>query len=246
MRVARRAHDRDTRSVPVDQEQRRCVPGFGDREHDQEVGYVADSDEPLVPGDPVAVAVPDGRCPHRRRVGACCFLGDRHGIAPLSPRRGDEVLLSLRRGAGQQGVSWPPDGIPERVGQAAERVLDDDLLEHGEPCAAPLHRDVDGLQARREHGFPDGVVGIRPEAVVLLALILVFDDHGRESLRLPAQFGQPRGVGEFHVGCHCLPDARAAWPWAAGGVCSGSSAWAARSVLPILASAAGHRRRSAA
>ncbi len=60
VRVARRAHDRDPRSVPVDQEQRRCVLGFDGREHDQEVGHVADGDEPFIPGDPVAVAVPDG------------------------------------------------------------------------------------------------------------------------------------------------------------------------------------------
>jgi hypothetical protein len=37
--------------------------GFGDREHDDEVGDRAVADEPLRAVDDVLVAIPDGACP---------------------------------------------------------------------------------------------------------------------------------------------------------------------------------------
>ncbi len=112
--IARDALDAHARRILVDKEQRE-EPGsaVGDaRQHDQEVGDVADGDVPFLAVDDIAVTSRDGRGLDGRRVGAGTGFGHGEGVAPPPLATRSQVFLALLRRAVHQHVGRTPDDIP--------------------------------------------------------------------------------------------------------------------------------------
>ena len=95
---------------------------------DVDGGDVAVGDEPLLAVDhPAAVVLRRGRL-DPRRVGAGVGLGDRVGVVQLAAQRGLEVALDLLGRAVGQHVVGAGHVPGERVGGAAELLLDEEPL----------------------------------------------------------------------------------------------------------------------
>ena len=150
------------------------------------------------PADPVAVAVALGHRLDERRVRARLLLGDGEAVAAVAVDGGDQVALALGRRAVAQGVGRTPDGVPQRVGELTQPLLDDHLLEHGQPLAAPLDGHVDGVELVLEGETADlGQRRVGQPAALLAGLLE--GDHGLgQPLRAVAQLLLLRGVGELH------------------------------------------------
>ncbi len=152
VRVAGNVGDLHARGVDIDEEHRRGVLGLHVCQHDQIVGDVAHGDEPLLPVDHVAaVAVGRRGGQSRREVRSGTGFRDRDRVATVAARTRDQVALTLLGRRVRERVGRAPHGVPQRVGELAELVLDHHLLEDGQARAAELGRRVDRLQARVEH-----------------------------------------------------------------------------------------------
>src|SRR4029077_18880368 len=119
-------------------------------------------------------------------------------VAPVAARTRDQVALTLLGCGVRQRIGRAPHRVPQRVGQLAELVLDDDLLEHGQSRTTELNRCVDGLQAGLEDRGLDRGVRLAGYPIVALALVLERDDFLGERTRALLELGKARAVCEFH------------------------------------------------
>jgi hypothetical protein len=168
-------------------------------EDDQVVGHVADGDEPLlaVQAEAAAGGALGGRG-DRGRVRSGVALGDRHAVTALAADAREQVALALALVAGAQRVRRAPDHVPQRVREPPELLLDDDLLEHAQPLAAPLGGHVDRVERVVADALGDLGVDLGRQAVALLARLLVDHDLVGQRAGAGTQLELVIGVGEVH------------------------------------------------
>jgi hypothetical protein len=125
------------------------------------VGLVEGGHVPLDPVEDILVAVAGGRGRDGVDIGAGALLGDGVALAALSADGRDHPALQLLGGGhlgqpGRGGVDHPAQG----VGDPADLLLDQHLLEGAEAAPTELLGHVDGLKA--ELGDPPPVLLEQP------------------------------------------------------------------------------------
>jgi len=115
----------------------------------------ATRDEPLLAGLTVAALDRDGDRLQPVDVRAGVRLGDRVGATKIAADVRQQVALLLRVRRMDQDVGRPPEDGPDAIGDAADLLLERDLLAEGEARSAELDREVRREEAGCEADIAD-------------------------------------------------------------------------------------------
>lgn len=136
----------------------------------QEVSDVADGNIPLLTVDLVAAIALDSGGLALSGVRTGVSLGDGVSVTTLALAGGDQILIDLLLRTEFHGERGLGNGVPDSAGGHTQLLADEHLLKQGHALAAVLLAVVGGVEAPVLNFLGNLLVGLRSDAVVLLAL----------------------------------------------------------------------------